>query len=94
MTTEKQTAVAGNDHDAGFSDYDGLNDLDLPCGQRQRKHFQTLQAKCALLGFTLTRSDPQDGPIRYFLGQHGAHQAFSSLADVIEFINPKGARDA
>ncbi len=31
------------------------------------KAFKTLQARCALAGFSLLRSHPADGPPRYFL---------------------------
>ena len=62
------------------------NDLDYPTGQRGGNAFATLVARFALLGYQLTRTDPQDGPISYHLTRYGLVQHLATLFDAQQLI--------
>lgn len=70
----------------GFQN-DTTNDLDFPTGQRQGKAFATLAARFALAGHTLTRSNPTDGPMIYFVGRWGWQQALPDLEAAERFLS-------
>ena len=70
---------------AGFQN-DTTNDLDFPTGQRRGKAFATLAARFALAGHTLTRSNPADGPMIYFVGRWGWQQALPDLEAAERFL--------
>ena len=62
------------------------NDLDFPTGKRQGKAFETLAARFAMTGHTLTRSNPADGPVIYFVGRWGWQQALPDLEAAERFL--------
>lgn len=49
------------------------------------KTFRSLQAQAALQGLELTRSDPADGPILYYLSRFGLVRQ-QSADDLIEML--------
>ena len=65
---------------------DTTSDLDNPTGQRGGNAFATLVARFALLGYQLTRTDPQDGPISYHLTRYGLVQYLPTLCDAQRLI--------
>ena len=65
---------------------DTTNDLNFPTGQREGKAFATLAARFALIGHTLTRSDPADGAVMYYAGRWGLSRALHDLDTAAQFL--------
>lgn len=61
------------------------NDLNIPTGQRSDKAFATLAAQLALHGHGLARSDPSDGPVRYYATRWGMVHELPDLEAVESF---------
>ena len=51
-----------------------------------RKAFESLRAACALRGYTLARSNPDDGPVTYWASRWGLIRELRTLADVDAFV--------
>jgi hypothetical protein len=66
------------------------NDLDTPTGQRAGKAFTTLAAQLALQGHTLTRSNPNDGAVTYYVSRWGMVRALPDLEAVAAFARMAG----
>lgn len=66
------------------------NDLDTPTGQRGDKAFTTLAAQLALQGHTLTRSNPNDGPVTYYASRWGMVRQLPDLDAVGAFARMVG----
>jgi hypothetical protein len=66
------------------------NDLDTPTGQRADKAFNTLAAQLALQGHTLTRTNPNDGPVTYHASRWGIVRALPDLEAVAAFARMVG----
>ena len=56
------------------------------------KAFLTLRAKFALLGYTLFRSNPEDGDVIYFAGRWGQLRELRDLAAARSFLNQIGGK--
>ena len=69
----------------GFQN-DTTNDLNFPTGQREGKAFATLAARFALMGHTLTRSNPADGAVMYYAGRWGLSRALHDLDAAAQFL--------
>ena len=65
---------------------DTTNDLDFPTGQREGKAFANLAARFALVGHSLSRSNPSDGAVMYFAGRWGLHRALPDLEAAAQFL--------
>ena len=55
------------------------------------KRFATLAARLALAGWSLTRTDAGDGPVRFFAGRWGQARELASLDAVAAFAEQVGA---
>ena len=60
---------------------DNSNDLNFPTAERQHKAFSTLVAAFTQKGYTLQRTDADDGPISYFTTRWGLVRCLRSLDD-------------
>lgn len=60
---------------------DTTNDLNFPTAERQHKAFSTLVAAFTSKGYTLQRTDADDGPISYFTTRWGLVRCLRSLDD-------------
>ena len=69
---------------------DSTNDLNFPTGQREGKAFATLAARFALVGHTLTRSNPADGAVMYHAGRWGLFRAMPDLEAAAQFLTVIG----
>lgn len=56
------------------------------------KEFTTLQARFALVGHTLTRSNPQDGAVTYYATRWGLVRELPSLDAVLTFLAQIGGK--
>ena len=65
---------------------DTTNDLNFPTGQREGKAFATLATRFALMGHTLTRSNPADGAVMYYAGRWGLSRALHDLDAAAQFL--------
>jgi hypothetical protein len=81
-TNEKDPRVTST----GSLENHTTNDLDFSIGERHRKAFKTLAARFALIGHTLTRSDPADGAVMYYAGRWGLQKALPDLDAVQQFL--------
>ena len=72
-----------------FTD-DTTNDLNFPTGQRQGKAFASLAARFALVGHTLTRSNPADDAVMYYAERWGLHRALPDLDAAAQFLTQIG----
>lgn len=59
-----------------------------------RKAFENLRAACAFRGYTLARTNPEDGPVTYFATRWGLVRELPSLAAVAVFVGQIGAEVA
>ncbi len=50
------------------------------------KEFSTLRAEAALRGHALHRSDPADGPVKYWATRWGVARDLQSIEDVRAFV--------
>ena len=66
------------------------NDLNFPTGQREGKAFASLAARFALVGHTLTRSNPADGEVMYYAERWGLHRALPDLEAAAQFLTQIG----
>ena len=66
------------------------NDLNTPTGQRDDKAFSTLVAQLALQGHTLTRSNPSDGMVSYYVTRWGMVRSLPDLDTVKAFVRQIG----
>lgn len=66
------------------------NDLNAPTGQRADKAFTTMAAQLALQGHTLTRSNPNDGPVTYHASRWGLVRQLPDLEAVAAFVRMVG----
>ena len=66
------------------------NDLNFPTGQREGKAFASLAARFALVGHTLTRSNPADGAVMYYAERWGLHRALPDLEAAAQFLTEIG----
>lgn len=55
-----------------------------------QKRFATLRAAAALAGLQIWRSDPGDGPVRYFASRRGVVRDLGDLAQVEQFLDVLG----
>ena len=62
------------------------NDLNFLTGHREGKAFATLVARFALMGHTLTRSNPADGAVIYYAGRWGLSRALHDLDAAAQFL--------
>ena len=69
---------------------DTTKDLDFPTGQREGKAFASLAARFALVGHTLTRSNPADGAVMYYAERWGLHRALPDLDAAAQFLTHIG----
>lgn len=67
------------------------NDLDLPTSERAPMKYATLQAEFALLGLSLYRSNPLDGPVTYMAEKWGQVTILKSLDSVEHFLGSIGS---
>jgi hypothetical protein len=65
---------------------DSSNDLNFPTSERQHKAFSTLAAGFALKGYSLQRTDADDGPVTYFTTRWGLVQCLHSLDDAQRYL--------
>lgn len=70
------------------------NDQNDPTGQRADKAFKTMTATLALQGHILTRSNPSDGPVTYYVTRWGLVRHLPTLDDVKAFVRQIGGHDA
>lgn len=56
----------------------------------ERKSWTTLVARCALRGWQLWRTDPDDGEQRYFAGRWGMVRVLANRNEVEQFIEQAG----
>lgn len=54
--------------------------------------FSTLQARAALAGLALIRTDPADGPVQLFLMRHGRHRELANMDDLEALISHQEER--
>lgn len=57
------------------------------------KAFATIRAQFALCGYTLSRSDASDGPVRFTIGRWGIAQEVPDVAALIAFARDAGVRN-
>lgn len=69
----------------GFQN-DTTNGADFPTAEREGKAFATLAARFALVGHTLTRSNPADGAAMYYAGRWGLSRALPDLQAAAQFL--------
>ena len=86
MTPDTTNEKAPSACDAEGLHTDTINDLNFPTGQREGKAFATLAARFALIGHTLTRSDPADGAVMYYAGRWGLSRALHDLDAAAQFL--------
>lgn len=55
------------------------------------KHFSTLRAQLALRGYTLHRTDPRDGEVRFVVGRWSMVRELRDLPAVEAFAKQVGA---
>lgn len=55
------------------------------------KEFASLRAHAALRGHALHRSNPADGPTRYWVSRWGMTRELTTLQDVRDFLRQIGA---
>ena len=65
---------------------DTNNDLNFPTSERQHKAFSTLVAGFASKGYTLQRTDADDGPVSYFTTRWGLVRCLQSLEDAEAYL--------
>ena len=70
------------------------NDPNDPTGQRADKAFKTIAATLALHGHILTRSNPSDGPVTYYVTRWGLVRNLPDLDVVHAFVRQIGGHDA
>ena len=63
------------------------DEADCADAAAQRKRFNTLRASLALAGWALTRTDPADGPVAFFVGRWGMERRLCDLAAVAAFTD-------
>lgn len=51
-----------------------------------RKTFEGFRAACAFKGYTLARSNPNDGPVTYWAARWGLIRELRSLSEVSAFV--------
>ncbi len=69
-----------------------MNDIDAHAEHRHGKAFETLRAAFALRGHSLHRTDPQDGPVTYWVERWGLVRHLPTLHDVVQFLAQIGGR--
>ena len=69
------------------------NDLNFPTEQREGKAFASLAARFALVGHTLTRSNPADGAVMYYAGRWGLSRTLHDLDAAAQFLTQIGGRN-
>lgn len=60
----------------------------------ERKAFERLRAECAFKGYTLARSNPDDGPVTHYAARWGLVRELRSLSDVAAFVQQIGGQTA
>ena len=65
---------------------DTTNDLNFPTSERQGKAFSTLVAGFASKGYSLQRTDADDGPVTYFTTRWGLVRCLHSLDDAQRYL--------
>lgn len=66
------------------------NDHDTATAECDHKAFATMAAQCALQGHTLTRSNPNDGPVTYYASRWGLVRHLPNLDAVRAFVRMVG----
>ena len=56
-----------------------------------RKAFESMRTACALRGYTLARSNQNDGAVTYWAGRWNMGTELRTLADVARFVERIGA---
>ena len=62
------------------------HESDFPTEQREGKAFANLAARFALVGHSLTRSNPADGAVIYYAGPWGLSRALPDLQAAAQFL--------
>ena len=68
------------------------NELNFPTRQREGKAFAILAARFALVGHTLTRSNPADGAVLYYAGRWGLSRTLPDLDAAAQFLTQIGGK--
>ena len=89
-TTTKEKAPGTCDSKGRATDT--TSDLNFPTGQREGKSFAILAARFALVGHTLTRSNPADGAVLYHASRWGLSRALHNLDAAAQFLTQIGGK--
>ena len=65
---------------------------DFPTAANEGKAFASLAARFALVGHTLTRSNPADGAAMYYAGRWGFSRALQDLQAAAHFLAQIGGK--
>jgi hypothetical protein len=88
INTPKQMPTGDGHPTAGNT----INDLDFPTTHRSSKDFCSLRAGFALKGHSLHRSDPQDGPVTYWIERWGLVRYASTIDTARRILESIGGR--
>ncbi|MFY9480107.1 MAG: hypothetical protein WAQ08_20905 [Aquabacterium sp.] len=61
--------------------------------QDQEKRISTLTAAAALAGYQIARTDPTDGPVRFFATRWGTTRDLGALENAERFIRVLGGAE-
>lgn len=87
MSTDNMKKPTGDaNHPAGSTDRASV--CDAPA---TNKEFATLRARAAMRGHELHRSNPADGPARYWASRCGMTKELRTLQDVHDFLRQIGS---
>lgn len=85
MSTDMKKPTGDANHPAGSTDARSVRDA-----QQADKEFSTLRARAAMRGHELHRSNPHDGPVRYWVSRWGMARDLQSIEAVRDFVRQIG----